>query len=32
VIYAGTNWRGVLPANSIAKNKAVIEVVPRKTA
>jgi len=32
IIYPGTNWRGVLPANSIAKNKAVIEVVPLKTA
>ncbi|MFO1488168.1 MAG: DapH/DapD/GlmU-related protein [Verrucomicrobiota bacterium] len=34
VIYPGTNWRGVLPANMIAKNKAEIEVVvkrPRET-
>ena len=30
VIYPGVNWRGVLPANSIAKNKAQIEVVSRK--
>ena len=30
VIYPGVNWRGILPANSIAKNKAQIEVVERK--
>jgi UDP-N-acetylglucosamine diphosphorylase / glucose-1-phosphate thymidylyltransferase / UDP-N-acetylgalactosamine diphosphorylase / glucosamine-1-phosphate N-acetyltransferase / galactosamine-1-phosphate N-acetyltransferase len=30
VIYPGTNWRGVLPANRIAKNKGATEVVPRK--
>lgn len=35
VIYPGVNWRGFLPANLIAKNKAAIEVVvrrPRETA
>lgn len=34
VIYPCTNWRGILPANMIAKNKAAIEVVvkrPRET-
>ena len=34
VIYPCTNWRGILPANMIAKNKAPIEVVvkrPRET-
>jgi len=31
IIYPGVNWRGVLPANSIAKNKAEIEVVARQT-
>ena len=30
VIYPGTNWRGVLPANMIAKNKAAVELVARK--
>ena len=30
VIYPGVNWRGVLPANMIAKNKAEIEVVARR--
>jgi NDP-sugar pyrophosphorylase family protein len=30
VIYPGVNWRGTLPANSIAKNKAVVEVVARR--
>ena len=27
VIYPGVNWRGVLPANMIAKNRATVEVV-----
>jgi NDP-sugar pyrophosphorylase family protein len=27
MIYPGVNWRGILPANMIAKNKAAIEVV-----
>jgi len=34
VIYPGVNWRGILPENMIAKNKAEIEVVvkrPRET-
>ena len=30
VIYPGVNWRGILPANMIAKNKAQIEVVVRR--
>lgn len=30
VIYPGVNWRGVLAANNIAKNKATIEVVQRR--
>jgi NDP-sugar pyrophosphorylase family protein len=30
VIYPSVNWRGVLPPNSIAKNKAQIEVVVRR--
>jgi UDP-N-acetylglucosamine diphosphorylase / glucose-1-phosphate thymidylyltransferase / UDP-N-acetylgalactosamine diphosphorylase / glucosamine-1-phosphate N-acetyltransferase / galactosamine-1-phosphate N-acetyltransferase len=30
VIYPGVNWRGFLPANSIAKNKAEIEVVTKR--
>jgi len=30
VIYPGVNWRGVLPANMIAKNKATVEVVVRQ--
>ena len=30
VIYPGVNWRGILPANMIAKNKAPIEVVVRR--
>ncbi len=30
VIYPGVNWRGILPANTIAKNKAQIEVVVRR--
>ncbi|HNQ72000.1 MAG TPA: UDP-N-acetylglucosamine diphosphorylase [Verrucomicrobiota bacterium] len=29
-IYPGVNWRGFLPANNIAKNKAAIEVVVRR--
>lgn len=32
VVYPNTNWRGVLPANRLAKNKAVLEVVARRTA
>ena len=30
VVYPSVNWRGVLPANSIAKNKTQAEVVMRK--
>jgi len=30
IIYPCTNWRGILPANMIAKNRASIEVVVRK--
>ncbi len=30
VVYANTNWRGVLPAECIAKNRAAVEIVARK--
>lgn len=30
LIYPGVNWRGFLPANMIAKNKAAVEVVMRR--
>jgi NDP-sugar pyrophosphorylase family protein len=30
VIYPGVNWRGFLPANHIAKNKAEVEVVGKR--
>jgi len=30
VTYPGVNWRGILPANMIAKNKAQIEVVVKR--
>lgn len=30
IVYANTNWRGVLPPNSIVKNKAPVEVVERR--
>jgi NDP-sugar pyrophosphorylase family protein len=30
VIYPNVNWRGILPANMIAKNKAAVEVVVRR--
>lgn len=30
VIYPCTNWRGILPASSIVKNKAPQEIVPRE--
>jgi bifunctional N-acetylglucosamine-1-phosphate-uridyltransferase/glucosamine-1-phosphate-acetyltransferase GlmU-like protein len=30
IIYPGVNWRGILPANMIAKNKAQIDVVMRR--
>jgi len=32
IIYPGVNWRGFLPANSIAKNKAEVEVVVKRTS
>ena len=31
VIYPAVNWRGFLPQNMIAKNKAAVEVVERRT-
>lgn len=30
IVYPGVNWRGFLPANNIAKNKAEIEVVVKR--
>ncbi len=30
IVYPGVNWRGILPANMIAKNKAPVEVVMRR--
>lgn len=30
IIYPSVNWRGFLPANKIAKNKAAVEVVARR--
>ena len=30
IIYPGVNWRGILPANMIAKNKAQIEMVTKR--
>jgi NDP-sugar pyrophosphorylase family protein len=30
IIYPGVSWRGFLPANHIAKNKAEIEVIPKR--
>ena len=30
IIYPNVNWRGILPANMIAKNKASVEVVARR--
>ena len=32
VVYPNTNWRGVLPANRIVKNRALQEVVERNSA
>src|SRR5262249_41822043 len=29
-IYPNTNWRGVLPANRIAKNRAPLEIIERR--
>ena len=31
IIYPGVNWRGFLPANNIAKNKAEVEVVVKRS-
>jgi UDP-N-acetylglucosamine diphosphorylase / glucose-1-phosphate thymidylyltransferase / UDP-N-acetylgalactosamine diphosphorylase / glucosamine-1-phosphate N-acetyltransferase / galactosamine-1-phosphate N-acetyltransferase len=31
VVYPNVNWRGVLPARHLAKNRAEIEVAPRRT-
>jgi len=30
IIYPNVNWRGFLPANMIAKNKAAVEVVVKR--
>lgn len=30
MVYPGVSWRGLLPANMIAKNKAAVEVAPRR--
>jgi len=30
LVYPNVNWRGILPPNSIAKNRAVVEVVARQ--
>ncbi|MBM3837184.1 MAG: UDP-N-acetylglucosamine diphosphorylase [Verrucomicrobia bacterium] len=30
IIYPNVNWRGILPANAIAKNKSVVEVVVKR--
>ena len=30
VVYPNTSWRGILPANMIAKNKAPVEVIVRR--
>lgn len=32
VVYPNVNWRGVLPANRVAKNKAAVEVVERRSS
>lgn len=32
VIYPGVNWRGVLPARHIVKNRAAVEIVERRPA
>jgi NDP-sugar pyrophosphorylase family protein len=31
VMYPGVNWRGILPANNIAKNRQPVEVVVRRS-
>jgi acetyltransferase-like isoleucine patch superfamily enzyme len=30
VVYPNTNWRGILPANRIVKNRAAQEIIERK--
>jgi bifunctional UDP-N-acetylglucosamine pyrophosphorylase / glucosamine-1-phosphate N-acetyltransferase len=30
IIYPNTNWRGILPANTVVKNKVALEIVERK--
>jgi acetyltransferase-like isoleucine patch superfamily enzyme len=30
VVYPNVSWRGILPPNSIAKNRAVVEVAVRR--
>jgi hypothetical protein len=30
LVYPNVNWRGILPANMIAKNKAGVEVVVKR--
>jgi hypothetical protein len=30
VMYPGVNWRGILPANNIAKNRQPLEIVVRR--
>ncbi len=30
IVYPNVNWRGILPANMIAKNKATVEVVVQR--
>lgn len=32
VVYPGVSWRGILPAGMIAKNRAGLEVVPRRSS
>lgn len=32
VIYGCVNWRGVLPPDSVAKNRATVEVTPRRAS
>jgi acetyltransferase-like isoleucine patch superfamily enzyme len=30
VIYPNVNWRGILPANQIVKNRSAVEIVVRR--
>jgi len=32
IVYPNTNWRGILPPDSIAKNRSAVEVVARRSA